>query len=68
MPYRVLYRERTLRSVTNYTREDARAFMGLADSIPLRVEVETLFPLEAANAVLLRLKRRGLRAAGVLIL
>jgi len=66
MPYRVLYREKTLRSVTNYTREDARAFLGLAESIPLRVELET-FPFEAANAVLLRLKQRGLRAAGVLL-
>jgi propanol-preferring alcohol dehydrogenase len=65
MPYRLLYQERTLKSVTNYTRDDARAFLRLAESIPVQVEVET-FPLESASDVLLRLKRRQLKVAGVL--
>ncbi len=66
MPYGVLYGERVLRSVANFTRQDAREFLALAGSIPLRVEMES-FPLEAANEALLRLKRRELRAAAVLI-
>ncbi len=66
MPYGTIYGERTLRSVANFTRQDAREFLSLAGSIPVRVELET-FPLEAAGEALLRLKRRELRAAAVLL-
>ncbi|MDR7520393.1 MAG: zinc-dependent alcohol dehydrogenase family protein [Armatimonadota bacterium] len=65
MPYARLYGERVLRTVSNLTRSDARDFLAAAAAIPVRVEVE-VFPLEAANDVLLRLKRRALRAAAVL--
>lgn len=65
MPYAVLYGERGLRSVSNLTRADAIAFLRLADKIRMRPEVETA-SLEEANRVLLRLKRREVRAAAVL--
>ncbi|MDI6772042.1 MAG: zinc-binding alcohol dehydrogenase family protein [bacterium] len=65
MPYATLYGERVLRTVSHLTRSDAHAFLRLASEIPVRVEAE-LHPLEAANEVLLRLKRRELRAAAVL--
>ncbi len=66
MPYGTIYGERVLRSVANFTRQDAREFLSLAGSIPVHVELET-FPLEAAGEALLRLKRRELRAAAVLV-
>ncbi len=66
MPYETIYGERTLRSVSNFTRRDAREFLALAGSTGMRVELET-FPLDAANEALLRLKRRQLRAAAVLV-
>lgn len=65
MDYRLLYEERTLRSVTNLTPQDARQFLALAAEIPLRTAVET-FALEDANAALQRLKRREVQGAAVL--
>jgi len=65
MPYPVLYGERVLRSVANFTREDAHDFLRLAAEIPVRTEVET-FPLAEANDVLARLKHSQIRGAAVL--
>ncbi len=65
MAYATLYGERVLRTVSHLTRADAHAFLRLAAEIPVRVEIES-HPLEAANEVLLRLKRREMRAAAVL--
>lgn len=65
MPYRRIYGERVLRSVANFTRNDAKQFLQLASEIPVRAEVE-LFPLEQANEVLQRMKRSDLRAAAAL--
>lgn len=65
MPYGLLYGERVLRTVSNLTRADAAAFLALAARIPVRTEYDA-FPLEAANDVLLQLKRRTLRAAAVI--
>ncbi len=65
MPYAAIYGERILRTVSHLTRRDAREFLRLASDIPARVEAE-VFPLEAVNDVLLRLKRRELPAAAVL--
>jgi propanol-preferring alcohol dehydrogenase len=67
LDYADLYRERTVRSVANSTREDARALLELAAEIPLHAEVET-FPLEEANAALLALEQSRIRGAGVLVL
>jgi propanol-preferring alcohol dehydrogenase len=65
MPYRLIYGERVLRSVANFTREDANQFLRIASEIPVRAEVE-LFPLEQANDVLQRMKRSELKAAAAL--
>ncbi|MDR7465175.1 MAG: zinc-dependent alcohol dehydrogenase family protein [Armatimonadota bacterium] len=65
MAYGLLYGERTLRSVSNLTPQDAREFLALAAAIPLVTEVE-VFPLEAANAALQKLKRREVKGAAVL--
>lgn len=64
-PYERLYWERTVRSVANFTREDAREFLSLAAKIGLRVETEVR-PLRKANEVLVRLKRGETRGAAVL--
>ena len=39
MPYELLWRERTLRSVANLTRRDGTEFLALAPQIPVRTEV-----------------------------
>ncbi len=65
-PYERLYWERTVRSVANFTRADAREFLALAADIPLRVRVE-VHPLHAANDVLVRLKRGEVQGAAVLV-
>jgi propanol-preferring alcohol dehydrogenase len=65
MPYRLIYGERTVRSVANYTRSDAEEFLRLAAEIPVRTEIER-YRLEEANSALLRLKRRQVRASAVL--
>ena len=60
-PYSILWKERVLRSVANLTREDARQFLALAPTIPIRTEVE-LHPLTDANLALQHLRageRRG---------
>jgi propanol-preferring alcohol dehydrogenase len=65
MDYSLLYQERTIKSVANSTRRDAREFLHLAAEVPLRSEVE-VFPLAQANDALLKLKRSEIRGAGVL--
>lgn len=65
MNYELIYGERTLRSVANMARQDARELLELAAEIPIRTEVE-LFPLSEANQVLLRLKESKFRGAAVL--
>lgn len=63
---RYLYWERTVRSVANFTRQDAEEFLRLAAEIPVRPTVQT-FPLEAANEALRALKEGRINGAGVLI-
>lgn len=65
MPYDLIYHERSIKSVANLTRRDAKEFLELAAEIPVRTEVET-YPLEEANEVLKRLKRSEVRGAAVL--
>jgi propanol-preferring alcohol dehydrogenase len=50
-PYRLLWRERVLRSVANVTRRDAAEFLAVAAAIPIRTSVRT-YPLGRANAAL----------------
>jgi propanol-preferring alcohol dehydrogenase len=65
MPYDLIYGERTVRSVTNSTRQDAEELLRLAASIPIHTDVE-LYPLQQANAVLQRLKESEIKGAAVL--
>jgi propanol-preferring alcohol dehydrogenase len=64
-PYRLLWGERTLRSVANLTRKDAEEFLVVAARVPIETQVETL-ALEAANEALERL--RAGRIAGAFVL
>ncbi len=65
-PYRLLWGERTVRSVANLRREDGRDFLKLAAEIPLATQVETL-PLTAANEALDRLRNGAVEGALVLV-
>jgi propanol-preferring alcohol dehydrogenase len=63
--YRKLWGERTIRSVANLTRDDARAFLEIAPRVPVRCETE-VFALEDANLALDRLRSGRLTGAAVL--
>jgi propanol-preferring alcohol dehydrogenase len=63
--YDRLWWERSLRSVANFTRADARELLELAAEIPIVTDVET-FPLERANEALQRLSAGEIRGAAVL--
>ena len=65
-PYELLWEERVIRSVANLTRGDAEEFMALAPQVPVRTEIE-VFPLEAANDALARLRAGEVRGAAVLM-
>jgi propanol-preferring alcohol dehydrogenase len=63
--YDLLWRERSLKSVANFTRKDAAEFLALAAEIPIRTEFE-VHPLEDANLALQRLKEGKVSGAAVL--
>jgi propanol-preferring alcohol dehydrogenase len=65
-PYRLLWGERTVRSVANLTRRDGEEFLALAPRVPVRAEVQT-FPLAEANEALRRLRAGQIRGAAVLL-
>ncbi len=65
-PYRLLWEERTIRSVANLTRQDASEFLTLAADIPLRTHVHE-YPLAHANQALDDLRAGRLSGAAVLI-
>ena len=65
-PYRLLWQERTVRSVANLTREDAREFLSLASVVPITTHVRT-YPLLEANAALGDLRSGRLTGAAVLV-
>jgi alcohol dehydrogenase, propanol-preferring len=65
-PYDLLWSERGIRSVANYTRTDAREFLALAASMPIRTSVQT-FPLLDANAALRELAAGQLSGTAVLV-
>lgn len=62
---RHLWREKTLTTVANVTRNDVRQCLRLATVIPLRPEVST-YPLQRAGQALLELKQGNIRGAKVL--
>ena len=60
-----LWREKSIQSVANVTREDVRRCLELMAAMPSRPTV-TVFPLDAANDALIDLKRGAGRGARVL--
>jgi propanol-preferring alcohol dehydrogenase len=65
-PYRLLWKERSIRSVANLTRRDGEEFLPLAASIPVRTAVRR-YPLAAANEALDDLRRGAFQGAAVLV-
>ena len=64
--YDLLWRERVLRSVANFTRQDAREFLEVAAEIPIEPRVVT-FPLEQAATALDRLASGDIAGSAVLV-
>ncbi len=64
-PYELLWEERVLRSVANLTRQDGEEFLALVPQVPVRPEIE-VFPLEAANEALDRLRAGQVLGSAVL--
>jgi alcohol dehydrogenase, propanol-preferring len=64
--YDLLWKERAIRSVANFTRADATAFLALAAEIPIRARVQE-FPLAAAGEALARLAAGGISGSAVLL-
>lgn len=50
-PYDILWGERTIRSVANLTRRDAREFLALAPSVPVKVDVHPYALADTARAL-----------------
>jgi propanol-preferring alcohol dehydrogenase len=65
-PYEWLWRERTITSVANLTRQDGEALMQVAARVPLHASV-TPFPLERANEALGALRQGAFQGAAVVI-
>jgi propanol-preferring alcohol dehydrogenase len=63
--YQAIYGERMIRSVSNNTRDDGRAFLDEAAAIPVKTSVQQ-FPLENANEALIALRNDAIKGAGVL--
>jgi propanol-preferring alcohol dehydrogenase len=65
--YELIYGERSIRSVANNTRDDAREFLREAAEIRLKTSVET-FELPALNDALKALKNDAIKGAGVIVM
>jgi propanol-preferring alcohol dehydrogenase len=65
-PYRILWEERSIRSVANLTRRDAEEFLALAPHVPVRTSVIE-YPLAEANRALDDLRRGRFSGAAVLV-
>jgi alcohol dehydrogenase, propanol-preferring len=65
--YDLLWEERVLRSVANFTRRDATEFLELAAQIPVRASVQT-FPLEDAPEALRSVDQGRVRGSAVLVI
>ncbi len=65
-PYHLLWQERTVRSVANLTRQDAREFLAVADAMELRTHIRD-YRLDDANRALDDLRNGRLSGAAVLL-
>lgn len=66
-PYRILWEERSIRSVANLTRRDGTEFLALAPEVPVRTRV-TRYDLGRANEALAALREGRLQGSGVLVI
>jgi alcohol dehydrogenase, propanol-preferring len=64
--YSLLWGERSIHSVANLTRADAKAFLNLAPKVPVRTETST-FWMSNANEALERLRSGRIQGAAVLV-
>ncbi len=64
-PYRLLWGERSVRSVANLTRRDGIDFLAIAEKVGVRTSVKR-FDLEDANVALTELRTGQIEGAGVL--
>jgi alcohol dehydrogenase, propanol-preferring len=64
-PYRLLWQERSVRSVANLTRQDAREFLALAPQVPVKTHVQ-LYDLADANRALDDLRNGRVTGTAVL--
>lgn len=64
-PYRLLWKERCVRSVANLTRQDGHTLMAWAGKHPLRPGAR-LYPLAQANEALADLRHGRIQGAAVL--
>jgi len=64
-PYDILWGERTVRSVANLTRQDAREFLDLAPRVPVRTDVHP-YALEDAGRALEDLRAGRFQGAAVI--
>ena len=65
-PYRLIWGERSIKSVANLTRKDGEEFLELAERIPVKTETEQ-FSLLSANEALDKLRCGDIRGAAVLV-
>lgn len=65
-PYRMLWGERTVRSVSNLTRNDAEEFLRIASEARVRT-VTQAFPLERANDAVARVRTGTIDGVAVLV-
>ncbi|MDI5984151.1 zinc-dependent alcohol dehydrogenase family protein [Halomonas sp. M4R5S39] len=65
-PYRLLWEERSVKSVANLTRRDGEEFLALAPEVPIRTETRA-YPLGEANRALADLREGRFSGAAVLI-
>ena len=63
-PYRLLWEERSVRSVSNVTRRDAREFLALAPKLPVKTHVQ-LYDLADTNRALADLRGGRFHGAAV---
>jgi propanol-preferring alcohol dehydrogenase len=65
-PYRCLWEERVVRSVANLTRQDAKDFLALAATLPIKMHAQP-YPLADANRALADLRAGRVSGAAVLV-
>ena len=63
-PYRLLWEERIVRSVSNVTRKDAQEFLALAPKVPVKTHVQ-LYDLADTNRALADLRGGRFHGAAV---